>query len=143
MLDAFCDQVDEFRLVDDFTPVPNPVFWALGQRSLPVRLTLADMTVSEPRLASTPPDARARLVLGGARPRLWVINSVSRGCNLADLHLYPLDDRVRLTRGLRYRDPTRIDDPKPTMPAVALAGSVTPRPHTQTQVKSGPPKPSR
>ena len=35
-LDVFCDVVASFRLVDGFVPEPNPVFWALGHRSLPV-----------------------------------------------------------------------------------------------------------
>ena len=37
-LDVFCDHVTSFRLADDFVPDPNPVFWALGHRSLPVEL---------------------------------------------------------------------------------------------------------
>jgi cytochrome P450 len=41
MLGAFLDAVASFRLVDDFVPEPNPVFWALGHRRLPVRLTPA------------------------------------------------------------------------------------------------------
>jgi len=39
VLDAFCDRVARFELEAGFTPVPNPVFWALGQRSLPAVLT--------------------------------------------------------------------------------------------------------
>ena len=35
-IEAFTDRVVALRPVDGFTPVPNPVFWALGQRSLPV-----------------------------------------------------------------------------------------------------------
>ena len=35
-LDVFCDTVSSFRLADGFVPQPNPVFWALGHRSLPV-----------------------------------------------------------------------------------------------------------
>ena len=35
-LDVFCDAVASFRLADGFVPQPNPVFWALGHRSLPV-----------------------------------------------------------------------------------------------------------
>ena len=38
VLDALCPRVGSFRLVDGFRPVPNPVFWALGHRSLPVVL---------------------------------------------------------------------------------------------------------
>ncbi len=38
MLDAFCDRVASFELGEGFTPVPNPVFWALGQRFLPAVL---------------------------------------------------------------------------------------------------------
>ena len=38
LLDALCDRVASIRLVDGFEPVPNPVFWALGHRSLPVVL---------------------------------------------------------------------------------------------------------
>ena len=41
VLEAFCDSVAACRLVDGFTAVPNPVFWALGHRSLPVLLTPA------------------------------------------------------------------------------------------------------
>jgi cytochrome P450 len=40
-LEAFCDGVAEFHPVDGFVPVPNPVFWALGQRALPVALSPA------------------------------------------------------------------------------------------------------
>jgi len=40
-LDAFCDAVVAFHPVDGFVPVPNPVFWALGQRALPVILSPA------------------------------------------------------------------------------------------------------
>lgn len=40
-LDVFCDAVRSFRLVDGFVPEPNPVFWALGHRSLPVVLERA------------------------------------------------------------------------------------------------------
>lgn len=35
-LDVFCDAVASFRPVAGFVPQPNPVFWALGHRSLPV-----------------------------------------------------------------------------------------------------------
>jgi cytochrome P450 len=35
-LDVFCDAVAAFHPVDGFVPEPNPVFWALGHRSLPV-----------------------------------------------------------------------------------------------------------
>jgi cytochrome P450 len=38
LLGAFLDAVGTFALIDDFVPEPNPVFWALGHRSLPVRL---------------------------------------------------------------------------------------------------------
>ena len=34
MLGAVCDRVASMSLVDGFVPVPNPVFWALGQRRL-------------------------------------------------------------------------------------------------------------
>jgi len=34
MLGAVCDRVASMQLVDGFVPVPNPVFWALGQRRL-------------------------------------------------------------------------------------------------------------
>jgi cytochrome P450 len=40
-LDAFCDAIASFRLVDGFVPEPNPVFWALGHRALPVHVTPA------------------------------------------------------------------------------------------------------
>ncbi|HEY6316868.1 MAG TPA: cytochrome P450 [Acidimicrobiia bacterium] len=40
-IDAFCDAVVAFHPVDGFVPVPNPVFWALGQRALPVVLSPA------------------------------------------------------------------------------------------------------
>jgi cytochrome P450 len=39
VLDAFSERIDRFELEAGFTPVPNPVFWALGQRSLPAVLT--------------------------------------------------------------------------------------------------------
>jgi len=35
------DAVERFRPVDGFVPEPNPVFWALGQRSLPVTVERA------------------------------------------------------------------------------------------------------
>jgi cytochrome P450 len=35
-LEVFCDAVASFRPVEGFVPEPNPVFWALGHRSLPV-----------------------------------------------------------------------------------------------------------
>jgi cytochrome P450 len=38
LLGAFLEAVRTFALVDDFVAQPNPVFWALGHRSLPVRL---------------------------------------------------------------------------------------------------------
>ena len=41
MLGSFLDAVASFRLPDDFVPEPNPVFWALGHRRLPVHLTPA------------------------------------------------------------------------------------------------------
>ena len=41
LLGAFAERVAAFRLVDGFEPQPNPVFWALGHRSLPARLTPA------------------------------------------------------------------------------------------------------
>jgi cytochrome P450 len=37
-LEACCDRVVALRPVDGFVAVPNPVFWALGQRALPVVL---------------------------------------------------------------------------------------------------------
>jgi cytochrome P450 len=40
-LDVFCDAVAAFRMVDGFVPEPNPVFWALGHRSLRVEITRA------------------------------------------------------------------------------------------------------
>ena len=43
VLDAFCERVARFELEGGFTPVPNPVFWALGQRSLPAVLTAASV----------------------------------------------------------------------------------------------------
>jgi cytochrome P450 len=43
VLDAFCDRVARFELEAGFTPVPNPVFWALGPRSLPAVLTLSTL----------------------------------------------------------------------------------------------------
>jgi len=47
-LQAFSDRVAAFRPVDGFTPVPNPVFWALGQRALPVILTPTDAAARTP-----------------------------------------------------------------------------------------------
>ena len=41
MVGSFLDGVESFHLVDGFVPEPNPVFWALGHRSLPARLTPA------------------------------------------------------------------------------------------------------
>jgi cytochrome P450 len=41
VLDALRPGVARLRPVDGFTPVPNPVFWALGPRTLPVHLELA------------------------------------------------------------------------------------------------------
>lgn len=38
VLHALCDRVASIRVVDGFEPVPNPVFWALGHRALPVVL---------------------------------------------------------------------------------------------------------
>ncbi|MCU1483510.1 MAG: Cytochrome [Actinomycetia bacterium] len=40
-LEVFCDAVESFAPVDGFVPEPNPVFWALGHRSLPVIATPA------------------------------------------------------------------------------------------------------
>jgi cytochrome P450 len=37
-IDVLCDAVASMRLVDGFVPQPNPVFWALGHRSLPTIL---------------------------------------------------------------------------------------------------------
>ena len=37
-IDVLCDAVATMRLVDGFVPQPNPVFWALGHRSLPMVL---------------------------------------------------------------------------------------------------------
>jgi cytochrome P450 len=39
VLDELCGRVEAIRLADDFTPEPNPVFWAHGHRSLRVVLT--------------------------------------------------------------------------------------------------------
>ena len=39
VLETLCERVERFTPVDGFVSVPNPVFWALGQRSLPVTLT--------------------------------------------------------------------------------------------------------
>jgi cytochrome P450 len=41
VLEAFCERVASFRLIDDFQPEPNPVFWANGHRRLPALLTPA------------------------------------------------------------------------------------------------------
>jgi cytochrome P450 len=41
MLHAFLDAVASFSLVRGFEPEPNPVFWALGHRRLPVDLVAA------------------------------------------------------------------------------------------------------
>jgi cytochrome P450 len=41
LLRAFLDAVASFSLTDGFVPEPNPVFWALGHRRLPVRLQRA------------------------------------------------------------------------------------------------------
>jgi cytochrome P450 len=41
VLETFCDRVAEFRLIHDFEPEPNPVFWAHGHRRLPAILTPA------------------------------------------------------------------------------------------------------
>ena len=38
MLEEMCARVDAIRLADDFTPDPNPVFWAHGHRSMRVVL---------------------------------------------------------------------------------------------------------
>jgi cytochrome P450 len=40
-VDVLCDAVASMRLVDGFVPQPNPVFWALGHRSLPTILESA------------------------------------------------------------------------------------------------------
>ena len=40
-LEALCDRVVALHPVEGLRPVPNPVFWALGQRSLPVVVTPA------------------------------------------------------------------------------------------------------
>jgi cytochrome P450 len=40
-LEVFCDAVESFAPVGGFVPEPNPVFWALGHRSLPVTATPA------------------------------------------------------------------------------------------------------
>lgn len=40
-LDVFCDAVASFRLAAGFEPRPNPVFWALGHRALPVAVDWA------------------------------------------------------------------------------------------------------
>jgi cytochrome P450 len=37
-LEAFCARVASFALAPDVAPVPNPVFWARGYRSLVVTL---------------------------------------------------------------------------------------------------------
>jgi cytochrome P450 len=39
VLETLCDRVADLALVEGFVPVPNPVFWALGPRSLPVTVT--------------------------------------------------------------------------------------------------------
>jgi len=41
VLDALCARVGALHLAEGFTPAPNPVFWALGHRSLPVSLRAA------------------------------------------------------------------------------------------------------
>jgi len=38
-VETLCDRAARLALLDGFVPVPNPVFWALGHRSLPVTLT--------------------------------------------------------------------------------------------------------
>jgi cytochrome P450 len=38
VLEEVCDRIEAMRLADDFTPEPNPVFWAHGHRSLRVVL---------------------------------------------------------------------------------------------------------
>jgi len=40
-LDVFCDAVESFAPIAGFIPEPNPVFWALGHRSLPVTVVPA------------------------------------------------------------------------------------------------------
>jgi cytochrome P450 len=47
-LDAFCDRVEAFSTTDGYVPDPNPVFWALGLRSLPVRVAPAASGVRAP-----------------------------------------------------------------------------------------------
>jgi hypothetical protein len=42
VLEALCDGVAAFALVDGFVPVPNPVFWALGHRRLDAALVPSD-----------------------------------------------------------------------------------------------------
>lgn len=37
-VDVLCDAVASLRMVEGFVPQPNPVFWALGHRSLPMVL---------------------------------------------------------------------------------------------------------
>ena len=39
VLEELLGRVEAIRLADDFTPDPNPVFWAHGHRSLPVVLS--------------------------------------------------------------------------------------------------------
>jgi cytochrome P450 len=38
VIEALCDRVSRLRLVQGFVPEPNPVFWALGHRTLPAVL---------------------------------------------------------------------------------------------------------
>ncbi len=39
VVEELCERVSSLRLVDDYLPDPNPVFWANGHRSLPAVLT--------------------------------------------------------------------------------------------------------
>jgi hypothetical protein len=48
VLDALAERVAAFSPVGGFTPVPNPVFWALGQRTLPVVVTVARAPAAAP-----------------------------------------------------------------------------------------------
>jgi cytochrome P450 len=45
LLGSFLDAVSTFALIDNFVPEPNPVFWALGHRTLPVRLGAGDLSL--------------------------------------------------------------------------------------------------
>jgi len=39
LAETLCERVANLALVDGFVPIPNPVFWPLGHRSLPVTLS--------------------------------------------------------------------------------------------------------